>query len=139
MVKKRKKRKEQNHIFSYTFTKTYIYKFFVGIEVSWSGYSFDSFVDDWKFLIVLAVLLKIRPTVCVNCQIIKETWFSILKYAIANVTVPTHAWCLSQTWEHMFLVDSFSSLTHPPSCSSDNTQLLVGENLNVVQVWNNNL
>lgn len=99
-------------------------------------YSFDLFVGDWKFL-YWQFCLKYAWVFVWIAQTIKETWSLLLKYSTVNVTLPTHPRYLLQTWKHMLLVETRSSLTQQPFCSLGNMQLPVGENFNVVQVWNN--
>lgn len=66
-MKKEGMTEETPNISSYSYAEANIYELLVGTEVVWSACLFDSFIGDWKFLIILAVLLNICPNVCVSC------------------------------------------------------------------------
>lgn len=106
--------------------------------LKWIGVYFIRFlVGDCNFSLTWQFCLIFVPVFVWVAQTIKEIWSSILKYPTTNATLPTHPDYLLQTWQHMLLVEAFSSSTHHSSCSSDNMQLEVGENLNAIQVGNN--
>lgn len=106
--------------------------------LKWIGVYFIRFlVGDCNFSLTWQFCLIFVPVFVWVAQTIKEIWSSILKYPTTNATLPTHPDYLLQTWQHMLLVEAFSSSTHHSFCSSDNMQLEVGENLNAIQVGNN--
>ena len=81
-----------------------------------------------------------RPaTLTVPAQTATEPRSSILTHCTANVTLPTHPWHVSQTWEHALLSEAFSPLLAYPFISSDNIRLPVGENFHVIQVRSTSL